>query len=144
MEKREKEKRENGFSFIEVLIGMALVVIALLGLAQLFTLSVLQNLRSSEISNATFLAQQQVEYIRTLTSAELSALTAAPIDELIDPNQDGTLDFRRITRLQVSGLSWELKVLVFPPTQLTTSQNELFENPAGHQVKAQVSTLISR
>ncbi len=136
--------KSGGFSLVEVLIGLAIVAIGLLGLAQLFTYSVMTNARAERMSNATFLAQQQIDYHRNLTLDELNALSAGIHDELIDINYDGTNDYRRITEIQVSGLFWYLRVLVFSAEQLTTDVTVLTQDPQGNGVRADMSTIISR
>jgi prepilin-type N-terminal cleavage/methylation domain-containing protein len=136
-------KKEKGFSLIEVLVGITLVAIALVGLAELFTLSVLNNLRSSEISNATFLAQQEVDHVRTLLSNELTAFPAIT-DEQMDINGDGTVDFRRITQVTPVTSGYDVRVLVFPRKQLSVAQATLIASPTLYQVKAQVDTIITR
>lgn len=143
MSYRKKIKKE-GFSLVEVVIGIAIVAIALLGLAQLFTYSVMTNSRAERMSNATFLAQQQIDYHRNLTADELNALTSGTIDEQIDVNQDGSIDYRRLTEIQSSGLFWEIRVLVFASDQLNTAASVLIQDPQHYDVKANVSTVISR
>ena len=139
-----KNRKKEGFSLIEVLIGIAIVAIALLGLAQLFTYSVMSNSRADRMSNATFLAQQQIDSHRNLTSDELNTLTAGTNDEQIDVNLDGSIDYRRLTTIQATGLFWEIRVLVFSSEQLNTGVNDLLGDPGHYGVKADVSTIISR
>lgn len=135
---------EKGFSLIEVLVGVALVGIAVLSLAQLFIYSILSNARADQISTASFLAQQQIEEVRNLTADELNTLTAAPIDEQIDINADSTIDYRRITEVQTSGLTWQVRVLVFTGTMIHRGTTELLQNPVQNKAKIDVSTIISR
>lgn len=139
-----RPKKPEGFSLIEVLIGLAIVAIGLLGLAQLFTYSVMTNARAERMSNATFLAQQQIDYHRNLTRDELDTLTAGITDEQIDINYDGTIDYRRITEIQSSGLLWNIRVLVFSAEQLTEDASALTQDPQGNGVRANMSTLIGR
>jgi len=139
-----KKRKKEGFSLVEVLVGLAIVSIALLGLAQLFTYSVMTNARAERISNATFLAQQQIDYHRNLTPDELNALTAGANDEQIDVNLDGSIDYRRVTEIQASGFFWEIRVLVFSAEQLSRSVSELVGDPQQYDVKANMSTIISR
>jgi len=139
-----KKRKNVGFSLIEVLIGIAIVAIALLGLAQLFTYSVMTNSRAERMSNATFLAQQQIDFHRNLTSDELNVLTAGTNDEQIDVNLDGTIDYRRLTEIQNNGLFWEIRVLVFSAEQSSTPYIDLVGDPQQYRVKANVSTIISR
>ncbi len=129
---------------VEVLVGLAIVGIALLGLAQLFTYSVMTNSRAERMSNATFLAQQQIDYHRNLTADELNTLAAGINDEQIDVNSDGTIDYRRVTEIQASGISWEIRVLVFSAEQLSRNVSVLVGDPQLYDVKANMSTIISR
>jgi prepilin-type N-terminal cleavage/methylation domain-containing protein len=134
-------KKQDGFSLIEVLIGIALIAIALIGLAQLFTMSVTNNLRANQLSTASFLCQQQIDYMRTLTPTELDTLPVIQ-DEQLDINLDLEMDFRRITTIQRNLNLY--KVLVFPPSQFSTAVNTLIAQPLAHQVKAQMETIIQR
>ncbi len=139
--RRIKERKEEGFSLIEVLLGIALMGIAMLGLAQLFVMSVWNNRRADIISNATFLAQQEIDSIRTLTPEELAALPLVN-DETIDVNLDGTYDFRRLTTIDHNNFYY--KVLVFGAEQISTDQGALLADPAANRVMAQMSTIINR
>jgi prepilin-type N-terminal cleavage/methylation domain-containing protein len=139
-----KKTKNEGFSLVEVLVGLAIVAIGMLGLAQLFTYTVMTNSRAERMSNAIFLAQQQIDFHRNLTSDELNTLTAGTNDEQIDVNLDGTIDCRRVTEIQVSGVSWEIRVLVFSAEQLSTAVNDLIGDPQQYKVKANMSTIISR
>ncbi|MBE0461741.1 MAG: prepilin-type N-terminal cleavage/methylation domain-containing protein [Candidatus Aminicenantes bacterium] len=136
--------RKSGFSLIEVLVGVALIGIAMLGLAQLFVYSVLSNARADDISNGVFLAQQEIDFLRNLTGPEISALAASSLDEQLDINNDGTLDYRRITQLQSSGPYWEVRVLVFSAEQIGVGKDILIQEPIKHHIKADVSTIIGR
>lgn len=142
--KTKKKKEEKGFTLFEVVIGIGLVGIALLGLAQLFTYSVMNNSRSDRITNSTYLAQQQIDALRSLTADELNSLTTGALDEQIDVNSDGTYDFRRVTQVQLQGSSWAVRVMVFSETQMDTDLDTLVQNPALNRVRADVNTIISR
>ncbi len=139
-----KVGRKEGFSLIEVLVGIALLSVAILGLAQLFTYSILNNSRSERITSGTFLAQQQIEFIRNLPSNELANLLVGDVDELVDVNTDGTNDFRRITRVQFSGSMYDVRVMVFPIARQGVAIGDLFTDPMQHRVLADVNTIISR
>jgi prepilin-type N-terminal cleavage/methylation domain-containing protein len=136
-----RAKKEKGFSLIEVLIGIALIGIALIGLAQLFTMSVTNNLRANQFSTATFLCQQQLDYLRSLTPTELDTLPQVQ-DEQLDIDGDANMDYRRITTIQ-KNLNY-YKVFVYPPSQFSTPVNTLIGQPETHQVKAQMGTIIQR
>jgi prepilin-type N-terminal cleavage/methylation domain-containing protein len=139
---------KNGFSLIEVLVGIALIGTVLIGLAQLFTMSVMNNLRSSEISNATFLAQQNIDYLRSLTGPEISDFPSGARgesgDEVIDLNADGTVDFRRLTQVTSNGEIFDVRIMVFPAAEHNTPVAQLIADPEQHHVKAQINTVISR
>lgn len=139
-----KSKKREGFTLLEVVIGIALVGIALLGLAQMFTYSVANNARSDRMTSSVYLAQEQIDSLRSLTSAELNALTAGIIDEQVDVNRDGTYDFRRLTKVQQTGVNWTVRVLIFAETQFGEDVSLLLNNPVSHKVKADVNTIISR
>jgi len=153
--KGKKDKNVRGFTLIETIISLALVTVVFVSLAQLFTISIMQNVRSHEISNAIFLAQQQIDYLRTLTTSKLSDLissspegiTEVSNDEQIDINADGTIDFRRITQVgssqTVSG-GFDVQVLIFPPAYKDTDSTSLIENPEKYKVRAYIHTIISR
>lgn len=139
-----KAGRKEGFSLIEVLVGIALLAVAVLGLVQLFTYSILNNARSERITRGTFLAQQQIEFIRNLPTTELTNLLVGDIDELVDVNTDGTNDFRRVTRVQFSGALYDVRVMVFPIARQGVAIGDLFTDPMQHRVLADVNTIISR
>jgi prepilin-type N-terminal cleavage/methylation domain-containing protein len=139
-----KKAKNEGFSLVEVLVGLAVVAIALLGLAQLFTYTVMANARAERMSSAVFLAQQQIDFHRNLTADELGTLTAGPIDEQIDVNLDGTIDYRRVTEIGATGIGWNIRVLVFAADQLNEAVNALIQDPQAFKVKADMSTVISR
>jgi len=158
---RSRKKRKEGFSLLEVIIGIALVAIAVLGLAQMFTLGIMNNLRSERITNASFLAQQQIDVMRNLTSDELTTLTSGDAvdlngdgamdvlkDEVLDINNDGQLDYRRITELQPGSsggkVAFEVSVLVFSAEQMAVSKGQLILNPMSYNVKSRFNTVISR
>jgi prepilin-type N-terminal cleavage/methylation domain-containing protein len=136
-------KKNEGFTLIEVLIALVLIAVAMLGLAQLFTFSILSNDRAYKMSSSTFLAQQQIDALRTLTAVELSALSS-PLDEALDVNRDGTIDFRRVTEIQYSGTNWDIKVLLFPGSQTSATANNLLQNPRQYYLRAEMGTIISR
>lgn len=153
--------KNRGFTLLEVVLGIALIAIAVLGLAEMFTLSVLNNLRSDRITSASFLAQQRIDVLRNLTVGELDYFTSnASIDlnndgtpdllkdEIIDLNGDSQNDYRRLTRIAYStefpGNAWEVDVFIFSAEQFGQDQSQLLSNPQQHRVRAMVSTIISR
>jgi prepilin-type N-terminal cleavage/methylation domain-containing protein len=145
---RNKRNRQKGFSLIEVLIGMFLVAVAVLGLIQLFMMSIMNNVRASEIANAVFLAQQEIDYLRSLTLPELVAFPNATRgesdDQTIDVNADGTPDYRRITVITNRDPAFDVQILVFPPSQLSANRDDLVSNPDRNRVRARLGTMIAR
>jgi len=139
-----KHKQREGFSLVEVLVGVALVGIAMLGLAQLFTYSVVVNSRADEISNGTFLAQQQIDLLRSFTASELSVAAVSTGDELLDINSDAVIDYRRLTVMQLDNEVWNVRILVFPAEARNVELGELLDDPVRYKVKADISTVISR
>lgn len=129
---------------MEVLVGMVLVGLTMLGLAQLFTYSIVVNSRADEISNATFLAQQQIDMLRSFTAAELSTAALTIGDELLDINNDGVIDYRRLTDMRINNQVWDVQILVFPAEAQNISQSLLLQDPVLHKVKADISTIIGR
>lgn len=147
LKKRQRKagkKGSEGFSLIETTVSIALVGVALVALAQLFTYSVMNNQRSDRMTNSTFLAQQQIDFLRNLTATDLNNLAISPVDEQIDVNNDGNIDFRRVTRIRASGFVWEVRVQVFPVSQLGVDVDTLINYPSQHKVRADMSTVISR
>jgi prepilin-type N-terminal cleavage/methylation domain-containing protein len=156
--KNKQKSREKGFTLFECVVGIALIAIAVLGLAQMFTLSVMNNARSDRITNAVFLAQQQVDIIRNLTVDELTQLQAANgidlngdgvmdvvKDELIDVNGDGVNDYRRIMEIRhPSQTAWEVIVQIYTAEQFDKARADLLQNPQAYGVKASIDTVISR
>lgn len=148
----EKEKpsgKRKGFTLIEVLVATFLVGVAIMGLAQIFTLTILNNSRSDRMANATFLAQQRIDFLRNMTTLELNTATlsdgtAIPLDEQLDINSDGTIDYRRITQIQSAGFYWDIRVLVFTSHHSTESSAQLIANPQQYRVMADMNTIISR
>ncbi len=139
-----RDNKTEGFSLIETLVGVALVAIAMLGLAQLMILSIANNTQADRMSSATFLARQQIEQLRLLTIDELNAQVGAPIDEQLDLNLDGVLDYRRITLLQTSGISFQAQVMIFAAEQMTESVGNLTGDPQKYRVRANITSIISR
>jgi prepilin-type N-terminal cleavage/methylation domain-containing protein len=141
--------KRNGFTLIEVLVAVFLVGVAIMGLAQIFTLTVLNNSRSERMANATFLAQQRIDFLRNMMALELNTATLSdgtpiPLDEQLDINNDGTIDYRRITQIQSAGFYWDIRILVFTGQYSTESSAQLIADPNQYRVMADMSTVISR
>ncbi len=143
--RRRTQKPAFGFSLIEVLIGIALIGIAMLGLAQLFIIGVWNNRRSEQIATATFVAQQEMDHLRTLTAPELLTLQTNYLDENLDLNSDGATDYRRITQISSPEQSlWAARILVFPASMVDIAAVDLFNDPPGHKVISDMYSVIYR
>jgi prepilin-type N-terminal cleavage/methylation domain-containing protein len=140
--------RERGFSLMEVLVGIFLVGVAVIGLAQVFLVAVTNNLRADRIANATFLAQQQIDWLRGFTLDELTAYAGTTLesrDEIMDLNGDGTNDFRRITEFTENQDIFQVRIFVYSAEKISVpSPAELLADPVRHRPRALVSTLITR
>jgi len=147
-----------GFTLIEALVGIVLVSVAVLGLVEMFTLSVMNNLRSDQITTAAFLAQQRADALRNMTKDELNTFASSGTidlngdgtpdmtnDELLDLNLDSHNDYRRLTEVTLVGTtSWSVRIMIFTPQQFTITRSQLVTTPDTYRVKANLSTLISR
>ncbi len=145
---RRRAGREKGFSLIEALIGIAVMGIAMLGLAEAFLVGIKNNRLAGEISTAVMLAQQRIDDLRALTAEELNTFPSSTrgesADETLDPNGDGTQDFRRITQIQGVSLTYTVKVLVFPAIRIGEPLDALVADPWAKSVRAVMNTVITR
>ena len=68
-----KLTRSKGFSLIEVLVGLVLLGVGLLGIAKLQVISIRGNFFSNSLMQATYIAQDRLESLRNLpfTSTQL-------------------------------------------------------------------------
>jgi prepilin-type N-terminal cleavage/methylation domain-containing protein len=146
-----RTKRKPGFSLIEVLVGLFLVAVAVLGLAHLFLLAVANNHKADRVSTATNLAQQHIEWLRSLTADELALVSGTVTDEIIDVNLDGTNDYRRISHVVDQEFVFQARVYVYSAEKLTVPVDELVPNPLApfdpsnpHRPRAFMSTVITR
>ncbi len=155
---KRKKKGRAGFTLIEAVVGIVLVAVAVLGLVEMFMLSVMNNTRSDRITTATFLAQQRADALRNLTKDELNTFASSGNidlngdgspdmidDELLDLNLDSHNDYRRLTEvIQVASTSWSVRIMIFTPEQFGITRTQLLTSPDTHRVKANLSTLVSR
>jgi len=142
-----KKKHACGFSLIEVLVGLFLVTVAVLGLAELFLAAVANNLKADRVANATFLAQQQIDWLRGFTSDELTAYAGTTIesrDEVIDLNLDGTNDYRRITDFRMMQGTFQVRISVYSAEKFSVNASVLLANPDLHRSRALITTIITR
>lgn len=142
------KKNSRGFSLIEVLVGLFLVAVAVLGLAELFLAAVANNLKADRVANATFLARQQIDWLRGFTFDELNAYAGTTIesrDEVIDLNLDGTNDYRRITDFQIAADTFQVRIYVYSAEKFgIVSPAELIADTDLHRPRAHITTIITR
>lgn len=143
-----RHKRQRGFSLMEVLVGIFLVGVAVIGLAQLFLFAVTNNLRADRIANATFLAQQQVDWLRGFTLDELTAYAGTTLesrDEVMDINVDGINDYRRVTVFTEAQDTFQVRVVVYSAENISVpSASALLADPGRYRPRAVMSTIITR
>ena len=83
---------KKGFSLIEVLVGLVLLAIGLLAIAGMQVTSVRGNFFSSNITQASVLAQDRLETLRNLAYGD-GALTAANHNDGVIPGTIFTRDY---------------------------------------------------
>ncbi len=133
---------------MEVLVGIFLVGVAVIGLAQLFLLAVSNNLRADRIANSTFLAQQQIDWLRGFTLDELTAYAGTTLqsrDEILDLNVDGTNDYRRVTVFTEDQGTFQVQVYVYSSENISVPDPAtLLAEPDRYRPRALMSTIITR
>jgi Tfp pilus assembly protein PilV len=133
---------------MEVLVGIFLVGVAVIGLAQLFLFAISNNHRADRIANATFLAQQQIDWLRGFTLDELTAYAGTTLesrDEVMDLNVDGQNDYRRVTVFTEDQDTFRVQVLVYSAENVSvTGTAALIGDMGRYRPRAMVSTLITR
>jgi prepilin-type N-terminal cleavage/methylation domain-containing protein len=143
-----KRKPSQGFSLMEVLVGIFLVGVAVIGLAQLFLFAISNNHRADRIANATFLAQQQIDWLRGFTLDELLAYAGTTLqsrDEIIDVNVDGLNDYRRVTVFTEDQETFQVQVHVYSSENISVPDAAtLLADPARYRPRAIMSTIITR
>ena len=85
-----------------------------------------------------------IQQFDIVTASFPSTARGESSDEAIDVNHDGLSEFRRLTQVTVSGTTYTVKVLVFPPREIATTASVLYADPASHMVRANMNTVISR
>src|SRR5512137_361851 len=141
-----KHTPDRGFSMIEVLVGIFLLAVAVLGLAELFLAAVANNLKADRVANATFLAQQQIDWLRGFTRDELDVYASTSLesrDEILDLNADGTDDFRRVTGISPDNNMFSVTIHVYSAENIAgLTAAQLLADPDRYRARAEISTLI--
>jgi hypothetical protein len=109
---------------------------------------VANNRNADRVANATFLAQQEIDWLRGFTQDELSAFAGTSLesrDEIIDLNLDGTNDFRRITEFRTAGDTFQVVVHVYSAEMIDAAgAADLLAEPDRYRPRALLSTIITR
>ncbi|MGA3084480.1 MAG: prepilin-type N-terminal cleavage/methylation domain-containing protein [Thermodesulfobacteriota bacterium] len=69
--KKKMRREEQGYTMVEVLIGMALLLIGLLAVAQMQIMTMITNSKANQRTTAITLAQDQMELLRTRPYANI-------------------------------------------------------------------------
>ena len=80
---RSPNRYDDGFSLIEVLFAMVVLMIAALGLAQMFAVSIHRNAGARHQTSTTVLAVQKMEQLRALTWGFDPAAQGMPVSDTI-------------------------------------------------------------
>ncbi len=85
---RKRVENQRGTSLVEVCIAMVVMMVAVLGLAQLFSYSISNNTGGADRAMALAIAQQHLESLRDLPfdDTKLLATTVAGTVEMINSN----------------------------------------------------------
>jgi prepilin-type N-terminal cleavage/methylation domain-containing protein len=78
---RSADRRDDGFTILEVLIAMLLLAIMALGVAQLFAVAIQTTTGARHQTTTTILAAQKMEQLRALTWGFDSAGTGLPVTD---------------------------------------------------------------
>jgi len=79
--RRGLELNQKGFTLIEVLIGLLILAVGLLGVAGMQLLSVRGNSSSNHLTQASYVAQERLEFLRGLSLTEAALSTGSPHSE---------------------------------------------------------------
>jgi len=83
--RRGLELNQKGFTLIEVVIGLLILAVGLLGVAGMQLTSVRGNSSSNHLSQASYVAHERLEFLRGLTSSD------APLSP--GTHSDGTVTY---------------------------------------------------
>lgn len=115
---------ESGFSFVEMMIALVLVLFVMLSIAQLFGVGIAVNQASEDITQVTSLASEKIEdlkyraYDDLTAGGDLDANAAGYFDEP-DLEGDGNIDYVRRWSITDNGTSKTIQVRVI--AQATTT-----------------------
>ncbi len=96
-----RERAERGFTLIEIMVSMALLVIGLLGVIALHATTVKGNRMSRELERARVFATQTMEDLRGRSMTDVESIATAGLPDVT--TGDGVTYRRDITVTGVSG-----------------------------------------
>jgi type IV pilus assembly protein PilV len=111
-------KSESGVTLIEILIAVTILAIGLLGVAGLQVTAIKGNSHGNTISQATAIAEEQVEIIRNM---DYSEVTFDP-NPFVENNVDGTI-YTRTTEVENNTPLTDLKRVTVTVTWSSGSKN---------------------
>ncbi len=77
-------KKQNGFTLIELLIALVILAIGLLAIGGMQIISIKGNHFSSNVTRATILAQNKLEYLKTLSYDDPNLVAGRPPEEITE------------------------------------------------------------
>lgn len=121
-----RDRAQGGFSLIEILIAMTVTLIGLAGLMSLYTTAVTANARSTSTINASVVAQQTMEELRSMP-------VLAPSTGYDGPTLENTIgvpvtDFLLAPITAQNGTEYQRRVSV---VQLPSPVNNLYRITVG-------------
>ena len=96
-----KNKQGNGFTLIEVVAGLMILGIGLLAIASMQITSIKSGNFSSHVTQATFFAQDKLEYLKNLSYSDPDLSSGQHTEDTIP----GTLFSRRVQIAEDAGNS---------------------------------------
>ena len=95
-----QKSAESGFTVIEVLIGISIFAIGLLAVARMQMLSVRNTAVGNMTSQATMLANQKMEEIKTMAFDDLDALASPVVENNLDGDGNPGGIYNRTTTIE--------------------------------------------